>query len=503
MPVNPQGQIVDERGNVLGAKTPVDSYTASLYAGAANAYDFGYARTPAQIASAPITSATTAPQTAITVPPATVPTNTGQPSVANGQAVISSFGTQTTAPQQLDAFSQALEKYFPKAADPTALYTETYGLTPEQALQRQQQAEQDAIQRRSRLRAAQAEFEGTKAEIQQIIDTSKAALLEETGGKSITAGVYNAKAAEADRRAALQVLPLQSKALIQQANIATLSGQVQDAQDVYKLAQDKLDKVFELKKDYAKDVSNRQEKMLSLIIPYATELERRQIADAKDRNDKNFSLLNGAIDEASDIRKAAAANGQGEIAIEIGQLVPPELTSPTFAEDLKIYRQKVATLQGKITKKAEYFIADENGLTVQYKKDASGAVVPGSRTVLGGTSKPPVQSSVGLFTPTIQAAIDEGATAEQAVQAAQQVASLQGITIPFDELGNLLAVAKGLKKVEKAVEPEPEKKKGLFEKIFGKPAEKQPTASSTVPAIPNFMEGYQSPFGFFNNLFGG
>lgn len=79
--------------------------------------------------------------------------------------------------------------------------------------------------------------------------------------------------------------------------------------------------------------------------------------DAKTIQDYIATAIKNGLTDISVINKASQAN------------------SPTEAQGI------LAKYQPKT-----YFTTDENGQTVQYQKDANGGVVPGSRTVLGGTA---------------------------------------------------------------------------------------------------------------------
>src|SRR3990167_964858 len=109
------------------------------------------------------------------------------------------------------------------------------------------------------VRAKQAELAGIQAQIQGIVDKRDANLLKmskDAEGRLITSPILNRQQAEVNRQAAIEALPLQALALAKQAEVASAQGASEYAQSALKMAQDKLNTVFELKQ---KDIETQYE----------------------------------------------------------------------------------------------------------------------------------------------------------------------------------------------------------------------------------------------------
>jgi len=159
---------------------------------------------------------------------------------------------------------------------------------------------------------------------------------------------------------------------------------------------------------------------------------------------------------------------------------------------------------------ADYYITDENGQTVQYKKDASGAIIPSSRTVLGGSGKVTDYYIHSLrmegYRPALQGHIDAGASPEQSVQLTLNDLGVQAMTFSEDDIGGLRYLASTLSPSATTTPEETQKAGGLFgfiKDLFTKKKTEPIQDKEKVPTISEAFEGYKppEPFSFFNNLF--
>ena len=129
---------------------------------------------------------------------------------------------------------------------------------------------------------------------------------------------------------------------------------------------------------------------------------------------------------------------------------------------------------------ADYYITDENGQTVQYKKDASGAIIPSSRTVLGGkepANKEPADKAISLSSQQRRILAGANFLPEEinAIERVLNEAGIEAVLRGIDDetqrktVSNLFKAGVSLEKVEeeKRVELETEmKKKFTTDELF-------------------------------------
>lgn len=298
----------------------------------------------------PITSASIAPATAYSLPTPTVDNTNYDTATAGANAQTASFLEYLK--------SQDADKQPSLESGLTALY----GQTSEQIAQEKQLAQQESIKAKSASRQAQADITGIQAEIQSVIDKRDADLLalerDATGRGITTAGLAPSRTA-ISRQAAIDALPLQSKALIAQAKAQSLQGLAQEAQDTLTMASEKLSKVFEYRMtDAQNNWADRKEQRKS-IYDFLTEAEKTRLASIEKADLKNERLYTDAKNNAEALANIATTNGQGDVASEIAQAFAGiDTNSKDLPALIKKAEEKVASLQAKIKPK-EDVLGDE------------------------------------------------------------------------------------------------------------------------------------------------
>lgn len=211
--------------------------------------------------------------------------------------------------------------------------------------------EQDVLHKNQILKSAQSALAGVQAEIKAVMDTATANKLKlegESQGRGIVASVLNRQQSEIDRLAAIQVLPLQARALAAQAQIQSAQGDVQLSQETLSTAQNKLDKTFQLQSQDVQNTYNYNKELRKSILDILDSSEKATLSKLEKAQDFNYRSVTDAINNAQALSKSAMDNGQSDIATQIGQLQAPKYNSPTFDEEMRNYNNEVARLQGQI-----------------------------------------------------------------------------------------------------------------------------------------------------------
>lgn len=311
-----------------------------------------------------------------------VPTGT----VASGNALLAA-NTHTLTQAELDAQNAALgrtqqnpgststapdyfKEYLDKLTKPSSasdLYTaDTSGI--------------DALQADKNAKAqltlnAQAKLRAVQAQIQAITDqgTADSLLQENTFG---TTGNTSGQQAQIARNAAIRALPLQSEALVAQAELASAQGNEALSQSILQQAQDHADKMFQIHITDTTNDYNYRKDLITKVYDFATKQQQVQLDAQNKAHDEAFKLKTLAMTDANDYAKTAIANGQGALGAKIQSL---DTNSITYSAD-------VAKLAGQIVPKASTtsdwtLFNKADGTTVQYNQktgeikplDATGA----------------------------------------------------------------------------------------------------------------------------------
>src|SRR3990167_10546712 len=291
--------------------------------------------------TSPITPASVQPVTPITSPNPKTDTT-------NYSSVLAGGNTQ------IDLFKKYLDTQI-APPDKEKSLTDLYGKTSAEIAQEQQTAGQEAIKARSASRQATAEVAGVQAEIQAIIDRRDASLLtleSDAVGRGITKAGLEPDKQAINRRAAIEALPLQSKALIAQAKAQSLQGLTEEAQATYAMANDKLNKVFQYKTEDAQNYYDFRKEQQKAIYDFLSDAEKTRWATLQKSEDRNRQLFTDAKNNAQSIANTAVANGQAEIASEITQAFSGiDIHSKDLQGEIKRAEEKMATLQAKIKPK--------------------------------------------------------------------------------------------------------------------------------------------------------
>src|SRR3990167_4240638 len=460
--------------------------------------------------TSPITPASVESTKAITLPTLKV-------SDTNYNSALASGNTQ------IDLFKKYLDTQI-APPDKEKSLTDLYGKTSAEIAQEQQTAGQEAIKARSVSRQATAEVAGVQAEIQAIIDRRDASLLtleNDAVGRGITKAGLEPDKQAINRRAAIEALPLQSKALIAQAKAQSLQGLTEEAQATYAMANDKLNKVFQYKTEDAQNYYDFRKEQQKAIYDFLSDAEKTRWATLQKSEDRNRQLFTDAKNNAQKLAEIAIANGQGDIAGEITQAFSGiDINSKDLQGEIKRAEEKVANLQAKIKPKVD--LTASAGSLEEFK--IIYGRIPKNLEELNTFTKSrdmaskvsPKEDDIGLvnsmrmsgYRPSLQAKIDMGASPEQSVQLILNELGADASNFSEDDIRGLNYLAKQL--IPSAIVPEilgEEEVGGLFgaiKELFKKKDTTDKREEKKKEASLNpILEGYQSPISldFFNNLY--
>ena len=162
------------------------------------------------------------------------------------------------------------------------------------------------------------------------------ALETKASGKDVTSTFLGRQQQEVSRQTAIKALPLQ-------AQILGAEAEVTGSQNTLKLAQDKLDTVFDIQNAYQTNLYNYNKSLRDAVFNFATNVQKQKIIAQQKADDNTFNLQRDKRADAQAIATIAMKNGQSDIAAKITQLDP---ASATFDGDL-------AKLQAQIVEKAD------------------------------------------------------------------------------------------------------------------------------------------------------
>ena len=290
----------------------------------------GITDTPAQAQASfninnPITADSLRNETPISLNPAPVDNN-------NYQGIING-GLENAANKPQIAEKSDIQSMLESLAPPpsgASLYESTYGVGPTQEelsvkkeIERKAQEDLDLLN--AQMRSLNAEAKAVPIQVQQ-----------EATGRGITAGGVKPIETARLRDLALRSLPLEGQILAQQA---ILTG----SQRALQLAQSKFDQVFQLRLQDIQNQYNYKKDQQNKVWNYLTTAEQNRLADIRQQDQNNFTLLQNSITNAQNIANKAMENGQADIASRISQLDPE---SENFLSDL-------GKLQGQIIVKQD------------------------------------------------------------------------------------------------------------------------------------------------------
>ena len=205
--------------------------------------------------------------------------------------------------------------------------------------------QQEALQAKTRQRTAEAEFRA-------LADSIKAAALEGEQkkqklraeiGEGIPTAILSRQELQVERQTAEKILPLQMQALVKQAEVASLQGNTEIAQDALQVAENNLNTLFRLKSQDAENTFNFKKELFFKALDIADKEQTRRLNAAKDKLDREREDEKEKRGAAEKWAIEALQTGDSSLAQEISELNP---NSTTFYDDL-------ARLQGRIEPKPE------------------------------------------------------------------------------------------------------------------------------------------------------
>jgi len=254
-----------------------------------------------------------------------------------------------------------LKKYMdlPAPTNPVDTYNKAYEASGVGSLEKQKAVDKNAVSQ------AQSQLMGIGAQIQAITDRSKITAEELSKGGLGMAARKAISMSEA-RKAAFEVLPLQSAGLLKQAEIASLQGNLTESTDLLNQAKETLNTKLKLESDYQTALYNYERDKINAVKEWATEeqkakLEAREkeeeraynekVAQLKFENevklkeiDKQLDMQLSPLDKA--IKQAQLAKIEKETSL-LGEPTPTEIKATK--EALKNAQTSIPVMQDKIS----------------------------------------------------------------------------------------------------------------------------------------------------------
>ena len=178
--------------------------------------------------------------------------------------------------------------------------------------------------------AAKKELDLINAQLQGIQGTLQTDTLK-LRGEGISAGAIGGRSINLEREAAIRAIPLQTQALIAQANLDSASGDVQSAQKKLEFAQGRVDTLFNV---YSKDAERewtQKQNLINAVYDFATKKEQAKLDDKRTRDEMAYNDRKSLIDYGRDLAAQAIEVGQAGLASQIMNLDPK---SASYQSDL-------------------------------------------------------------------------------------------------------------------------------------------------------------------------
>lgn len=176
-------------------------------------------------------------------------------------------------------------------------------------LYEQELSKSGVTESQKKLNELQAQLGGMTAETQ-----AKQLAMREQG---ISAGAIQGRNVAEERQLAIRALPLQAQIAAEQGNL--------------KIAQDRLNTVFQLKSQDAQNQYNYKSKLIDSVYEFATKQEQERLDEKKIANQQAFQLSSQNRNDANQWAIKALESGDSELMGEINAL---DANSPTFQTDL-------------------------------------------------------------------------------------------------------------------------------------------------------------------------
>ena len=195
----------------------------------------------------------------------------------------------------------------------------------------------------SAMNAEQANLEAINAQLTTIANegTAQNLALENQGAQITSGGVSKGQTAN-NREIAIRALPLQSLALVSQAKIQGLKGNLDAQNTLLSQANDRVNKLFEIQQTDLKNTTDYKQKQIDTFYDFATKKEQGLLDAEKTRlAQENNDRVNN-LNQAQAWATTAISNGQGALA---GQIMALDPKDPN-------YQTKLGQLAGQIKAKA-------------------------------------------------------------------------------------------------------------------------------------------------------
>lgn len=320
---------------------------------------------------------------AITIPPPPTPTdltsiiNNGNAKIAGGNAQVQANvdaaaklgitipGSTETTPSTVTTptstsiipgydYIKNLIGNYGTAPSEAEQYAKTYGITPEEARAKLDQAASDTNAKNATLNSAKAKLAGFNAQLasMNLQTTANNTALETQGGAITSRGVGIAQTANSRENLIAQA-PIQFQALMAQAEVATAQGDVQLAQSIQQQAQGHLDDLFKAQTIDATNAYNQRKDLIDKAYTFADKQETKQLDAQKQTLATNNTQYNNFVNDVRTAASSATSALRGDVATKLSALVTTlNPTSKTFAQDYQKAQSTFATLQGQIVPKA-------------------------------------------------------------------------------------------------------------------------------------------------------
>ncbi len=205
-----------------------------------------------------------------------------------------------------------------------------------------QELEADVSAKKNAVNEAEERINMLNAQLQGISDTATAQNLkmeEQASAGGMNSPLFlSRQQAENSRQAAIASLPLQAQILAAQAQYNSASGKMQIAKDTLLAAQNKVDKLFEIKSKYEERRQEYNQKLITSVFDYASKEQQAKL-EAKAVSDKQaYEERQDKLKTAREYAKMAIQNGQGAVA---GLLMELEADDPEFQTKLANYTAQI------------------------------------------------------------------------------------------------------------------------------------------------------------------
>ena len=283
-------------------------------------------RTPTPTSA--ITSDTLAGQQGLITLPMQSTDTTNYAATLAGAKAVSAPTTEDPAVKAMKDYMATLQTAYPKPPSGAEAYTSTYGAidTPEQIAAKE-----------ASVKTSTDKINALNAQIQGIVNSATQANLQlesQAAGKDITSAFLGKQQQEINRQSAIQVLPLETQVLTEQATLAGNTALLEQAQG-------KVDTYFKFQQQDAENTYKYYNDLRDKVFDYMTKEQQRISNEQKDKIDKAFQLATSNRSDQFSRASTAISSGQGSL---VSQIMALDANSPTFQQDL-------AALSGQIRPK--------------------------------------------------------------------------------------------------------------------------------------------------------